>query len=262
MIDPITKEILAMYKLPTDYIEVMLHANNLLSDNKYVRHTYQGGRRWRRKELIAGYFYKALTTAYQEYANSLRNSRKATKMSIKKSAVIDYILSKDPATTNLSVNNVINDVECANTVTNKGLVGMNSARAYSIGTRTYDESMMNVLGMDTAFSGSVGINRQATVDPDIESGRGIVKSIDGDADKLSTAKSLTITEAMTPFGSTHDDPFRTAMTFVQTAKHQVRTIDSDPLLVTNGADEAMPYMSSDRFAFKAKKKGNKMTVNF
>ena len=255
MIDPITKEILAMYKLPTDYIEVMLHANNLLSDNKYVRHTYQGGRRWRRKELIAGYFYKALTTAYQEYANSLRNSRKATKMSIKQSAVIDYILSKDPATTNLSVNNVINDVECANTVTNKGLVGMNSARAYSIGTRTYDESMMNVLGMDTAFSGSVGINRQATIDPGIESGRGIVKSIDGDADKLSTAKSLTITEAMTPFGSTHDDPQRTLMTFLQTSKHMIRCENNDPALVTTGADEALPYLCSDIFAFKAKDDG-------
>jgi hypothetical protein len=45
------------------------------------------------------------------------------------------------------------------------------------------------------------------------------------------------------------------MTFIQTSKHQVRTLKSDPLLVTNGADEAMPYLSTDRFAFKAKKKG-------
>jgi hypothetical protein len=260
MIDPITKEILAMYKLPTDYIEVMLHANNLLSDNKFVRHTYQGGRRWRRKELIAGYFYKALTTSYQEYANSIRHNRKSVKMSMKQSAVIDYILSKDPATTNLSINNVINDVECANTVTNKGLVGMNSARAYSIGTRTYDESMLNVLGMDTAFSGSVGINRQATVDPGIESGRGLVKSIDGDSEKLSTAKSLTITEAMTPFGSTHDDPQRTLMTFLQTSKHMIRCENNDPALVTTGADEALPYLCSDIFAFKAKADGTVVEI--
>jgi hypothetical protein len=45
------------------------------------------------------------------------------------------------------------------------------------------------------------------------------------------------------------------MTFIQTAKHEVRTEDSDPLLVTNGADEAMPWLTSDRFAFKAKKDG-------
>ena len=72
--------------------------------------------------------------------------------------------------------------------------------------------MLNVLGMDTAFSGNVGINRQATIDSNIESGRGLVKTIDGDTDKLSVAKTLTITEAMTPLGSTHDDPQRTLMT--------------------------------------------------
>ena len=133
-------------------------------------------------------------------------------MSIKQSAVIDLIVTVDPSTSDYSANNVINDVECANTVTNKGLVCMNQARAYSVGTLIYDESMLNVLGMDTAFSGNVGINRQATIDSNIESGRGLVKTIDGDTDKLSVAKTLTITEVLTPLGSTHDDPQRTLMT--------------------------------------------------
>ena len=45
-----------------------------------------------------------------------------------------------------------------------------------------------------------------------------------------------------------DDPFRSAMTFIQTSKHSMRTTKSMPLLVTNGADQAMPYMASDTFA--------------
>lgn len=255
MIDPITKEILEKFKLPTDYIGVLLHANTLLADNKYVRHTDQAGRRWRRKELIAGYFYKALTTSYQEYANSNRHSRKNSKMTIKQSAVIDLIVSKDPSTSDLSINNVINDVECANTVTNKGLAGMNAARAYTVNTRGYDESMLNLLGMDTGFSGNVGINRQATIDANIEGGRGFVKSIEGDTDKISTVKALTITEALTPLGCTHDDPSRTLMTYVQTSKHMIRCDNNDPTLITTGADEAMPYLVSDMFAYKAKKDG-------
>ena len=255
MLDPISKEILALYKLPTDYVSVMLHANNLLSDNKYVRHTDQSGRRWRRKELIAGYFYKALTTSYQEYANSLRRNRKSVKLTMKQSAVVDLIISVDPGTTNYSANNVINDVECINTVTNKGLVGMNQARAYSINTRTYDESMLNVIGMDTAFSGNVGINRQATIDANIESERGLIKTIDGDASKLSVAKTLTITEGLTPLGSTHDDPQRTLMTYAQTSKHLVRCLNNDPMLVTTGADEALPYLTSNIFAYKAAQDG-------
>ena len=255
MLDPISKEILALYKLPTDYVSVVLHANNLLSDNKYVRHTDQAGRRWRRKELIAGYFYKALTNSYLEYANSLRRNRKSVKISMKQSAIIDLIISVDPGTTNYSTNNVINDVECTNTVTNKGLVGMNQARAYSVNTRTYDESMLNVLGMDTPFSGNVGINRQATIDANIESERGLVKTIDGDASKLSVAKTLTITEGLTPLGSTHDDPQRTLMTYAQTSKHLVRCLNNDPMLVTTGADEALPYLTSNIFSYKAAQDG-------
>ena len=66
---------------------------------------------------------------------------------------------------------------------------------------------------------------------------------------------MTITEAMTPLGSTHDDPQRTLMTYVQTSKHTMRCENNDPMLLTTGADEALPYMTSDIFAFKAKGAG-------
>ena len=255
MIDPITKEILERFKLPSDYVGILIHASNMLADNKYVRHIDQGGRRWRRKELIAGYFYKALTTSYQDYANQNRHTRKRTKMTIKQSAVIDLIVSKDPATSDLSINNALNDVECSNSVTNKGLVGMNVARGYTIATRGYDDSMLNLLGMDTGFSGNVGINRQATVNANIEGGRGFVKTIDGNTDKLSSAASFTMTEAVTPLGTTHDDPPRSLMTYVQTSKHMIRCDHNDPTLLTTGADEALPYLTSDIFAYKAKEDG-------
>ena len=254
MLDPITKEILEMYKLPTDYVSVMIHANNLIADNKFVKHTDQSGRRWRRKELIAGYFYRALSGAYQMYANSVRHNRKGSKMEMRQDAVIKAILENNPSIADLSVNNIINDVECANTVTNKGLVGMNSERAYTIDTRGYDESMLNVLGMDTGFSGNVGINRQATIDANVTGGRGLVKTTTNPED-VSVTKTLTLTEGLIPFGSTHDDPSRTLMSYVQTSKHTIRCDTNDPMLITNGTDEAMPYFVSDIFAYKAKKDG-------
>ena len=256
MLDPITKEILSIYKLPTDYVSVLLYANKLLADNKFIKHVDMSVRRFRRKELIAGYFYRVLSSAYEVYANSIRHSRRSVKMSIKRSALIDMILSKDPSTNDLSINNAINDIECANTITNKGLVGMNLDRSYSLDKRGYDQSMTNVLGMSTGFSANVGVNRQATVNANIQGARGFVKTnTDASNTKLDTVNSLTITEALTPFGTTHDDPTRTLMTFVQTSKHMVRTDVGDPLLVTNGSDEAMPYLVSNIFAFKAKKDG-------
>lgn len=255
MIDPITEEVLQHYSLPTDYVSVLLHANLLLSDNKYIKHTDTSSRRLRKQELIAVNVYRALfNDAYVTYANLLRRNSNSVMYSVKQSAVIDKFMA-DPTFSDLSVINCLNDIEAKNAITFKGVSGMNSDRAYSLDKRTYDDSMLNLLAMSTGFSGNVGITRQATVDMNIDGKRGYVKSIDSDTDKLSSTKTLSVTEALNPFGTTRDDPFRTAMTFIQTAKHAVRTKESDPLLVTNGSDEALPYMTSDIFAFKAKQDG-------
>ena len=112
--------------------------------------------------------------------------------------------------------------------------------------------MINVLGMSTGFAGNVGITRQATINSNVTAD-GYVK--DSKNKEMNDANTLTATESMIPFGSTRDDPMRTAMSFIQTSKHMVRTEDSDPLLVTSGADEVMPYLTTDRFAFKAKNDG-------
>lgn len=262
MIDPMTKETLEFYHLPTDYIDILIYANNLLADNKFIKHTDTSSRRLRRYQLIAAYTYKALADAYYNYAIQLKHTESAATFMIKQSAVIDRFLT-DTISSDDSVINALRDLETTNEVTTKGPSGMNADRAYSLDKRTYDESMLNVIGMSTGFASNVGITRQATLNANITP-EGYVKSIHGDTSKMNTSNTLTATEAITPFGSTHDDPMRTAMTFIQTSKHQVRTVESDPLLVTNGSDEALPYMSSDRFAYKAKKKGKvlELTDNY
>lgn len=253
-IDPITKEMLEFYKLPTDYITVLLYTNILLSDNKFIRHTDTSSRRIRREELIAAYTYKVLAEAYRTYANEIKHGGSRNGFSVKQSAVVDKFLL-DTTSSDSSVINMLNDVESTNSITTKGLSGMNSERAYSLDKRTYDESMLNVLAMSTGFSANVGITRQATMNMNIESNRGFVKSIDGDTKKMNTANTLSATEALIPMSTTHDDPIRVAMSFIQTSKHTVRTTESDPLLVTNGADEALPFIASDLFAHKAKYDG-------
>ena len=174
--------------------------------------------------------------------------------SMKQSAVIDKFLAS-PISSDDSVLNALQAVETTNAITFKGKAGLNDSRSYSLDKRTYDDSMINVLGMSTGFSANVGITRQTTMDMNVQGARGYVKTIDGDTSKMNTAKTLTATEALTPFGSTRDDAQRTAMTFIQTAKHAMRTDQSDPLLVTSGADEALAYMTTDKFAYKAKKDG-------
>ena len=240
--------------MPTDYVSVLLYANALLADNKFIKHTDTSSRRLRRYELIAAYTYKVLSDAYAEYSNQAKHSMKSPEFHIKQSAVIDRFLT-DTISSDDSCINALRDLETTNAITTKGPSGMNSDRAYSLDKRTYDSSMLNVCGMSTGFSANVGITRQATLNANISGERGYVKSINGDTTKMNSADTLSATEAVTPFGTTRDDPTRTAMTFIQTSKHMVRTVESDPLLVTSGADEAMAYLTTDKFAFKAKKDG-------
>lgn len=252
MIDPITEEVLEYYKLPTDYIEILAYANYLLSDNKYYKHTDMSARRYRSNEIIAGYTYQAIADSYGDYRTNMKKNRKAA-MTMKQSTVIDRFLT-DPTASDFSTLNPILELEAINSVTYKGLVGMNADRAYSLDKRTFDDSMVNVLGLSTGFAGNVGITRQATMDMNITGKRGYIK-ITEDTDKMNITKTFTATEALTPFGSRRDDPFRTAMTFIQTAKHGMRVKRAMPSLISNGADQALPYMITNKFAFKAKNDG-------
>lgn len=255
MLDPITLEVLDHYKMPKDYVSLLVYANALLSDNSYIAHGDSSSRRIRRNELIAVKVYKALfNDAYATFATGIRHSRLNTVYTVKQSAVIDKFMT-DTISSDLSVSNCLNDIETANSVSTKGESGMNSVRSYTLNKRIYDSSMLNLLGMSTGFAGTVGVTRQATINMNIDTTRGYIKSIDGDTSKMNTANTLTITEALSPMGSTHDDPMRVAMTFVQTSKHQVRTAKSDPLLVTSGADSVLPYLTTDIFCKKSEKAG-------
>jgi len=255
-IDPITAEVCRDCRIPSNYFDMLMYANNLLADNKYNRHTDISGNRYRTSEIIAGYFYKAITKAYADYKSQVKHGRKVG-ISMKRSAVIDGIMS-DPMSSDLSILNPLLEIEANNSVSFKGLSGMNSDRSYSLDKRTYDDSMINKLAMSTGFAANVGINRQTTIDMDVAGIRGYIKQTN--PDDMSVSKTLSMSEAVTPFGTSHDDPFRSAMTFIQTSKHSMRTAKSMPLLITNGADEAMPYISSDTFAFKAKENGEVLEV--
>lgn len=255
--DPITVDICKIYDLPTDYIEALAYANLLLSDNKYNKHVDISGNRYRTNEQIAALFYESICEAYEQYKLQIKNGRSKPTMSMKQSAVIDKLMLQ-PTFSDLSVFSPLLEYEAANTVSFKGKSGMNSDRSYGLDKRIFDKSMVNVLALSTGFAANVGINRQTTIDKNISGKRGLIKQ--STTDDMNTTKALCMAEALTPFGTTHDDPFRTAMTFVQSSKHSMRTKKQSPLLITNGADEALPYLCSDMFAFKAKSKGKVIEI--
>lgn len=257
---PITYDTLKYYQLPTDYIEILLYANRLLADNKYVKHTQiTNNRRIRRNEQIPAMLYSVMGRAYAQYCTSMKHGRKVP-MSVKQSALISEVL-ENSTTSDMSIINALNEYEGHNAVTPKGPSGMNSDRSYTLDKRSYDDSMFNIMGLSTGFAGTVGITRQMTIDANISTQRGYIINKEENPDTLSATKSLCMTEALTPFGTDHDDPFRSAMTFIQTNKHGMRCARSNPGLITNGADEALPYMISNIFAHKSSKDGTVVDIN-
>ena len=251
-IDPKTKTICDMYKLPNTYFDLLMYSNLLLCDNSFNRHVDLTGNRFRSNELIASYAYNCIATAYSTYANAFKRKQTST-MTMKRSAIIDAILL-DPTCSDLSKETPLLEKETASAISFKGLSGMNSDRSYGLDKRTYDETMVNKLAMSTGFAENVGITRQATIDMDVTDSMGTLGKT-ADPDEMNLTKTFCITEAMNPFSATRDDPFRLAMTFVQSSKHTMRTSISHPLLVTNGADEALPYITSDTYSWKSKGKG-------
>lgn len=255
MFDPITKEICRTYNLPDNYITALGYASALLADTNYNKHTDISGNRFRTNEIIAAYFQKVISKAYGEYKTMSKRSKKDAVISCKQSALIDALLT-DPTCSDLSILNPQLEAEEQNTMSFKGLSGMNSDRSYSLDKRTYDDSMFGIIGTSTGFSGNVGITRQATINASIKGVRGVIST--PKKDKINTLNTLTVHEAMNPWCTTRDDPIRVAMGFVQSTKHPMRIKKAMPNLVTTGMDEAIPYITSDFFSYKFR--GNKGKV--
>lgn len=251
MFDPVTVEICRDYDLPDNYHEALVYASNLLVDNKHTIHKDLSTNRYRTNEVVAAQFYRILSDSYKDYALQNKHGRKAT-MSMNKSAVIDLILSQN-TTSDLSVFQPLLEIEAKNTISTKGVTGMNSERAYKIDKRGYDDSMVNIIAQATGFASTVGVNRQTTINPNIEGGRGYFKQ--SGVEDMNVVNTLCMTEALSPYVVSSDDPFRNDMTFVQTSKHSTPIEYGTPLLVTTGADAALPYLTSDMFAHKSKKAG-------
>jgi hypothetical protein len=252
MIDPITKNVLEDYDLPTDYSEVMIYANNLLADTSKIDHTDMRGRRIRSNEIVADLTYKAISEAYGDYKRNMARGQKDAKFSIDQKAVVKKVLEQR-IVSDASVLNAALEAETLSAVSYKGPSGLNLERAYGLDKRAFDPTMQNIIAMSTINSANVGINRQLTIDAAIDGKRGYLKMM-GDTKELSTAKSFTFSEAMTPFGPNRDDPSRTAMAYTQ-SKHGMRVKNASPLLVSNGSDQALPYFISNTFAYKTKQDG-------
>lgn len=210
LLDDKAKEILDDFGYPTDLVSLMVVAAGMLTDTNYLIENNLNNMRIRSNEVIADLVYKNVTSAYNAY-RSTSYKKKPSKISIKKSQIIDDLLDSD---TNMieefSTLNPVLELEKQRSVTFKGIRGIQLDRAMTLPRRAYDKSMMGTVGMVTSPDANVGVVRSLTLEPQIKSTYGYIDTSKS-LDELNSANLFTVSELLNPLGVMHDDPDRTAI---------------------------------------------------
>jgi hypothetical protein len=251
-LDPITKDILKGMDLPTEFTPLLLHANTLLESTSYRKANDLSNYRIRGNEQINSYLYKIFADSYRTYRKARSEGAKKVKVSVPRDALIKAILNS-PNVEEYSVLNPISEAENSGRATYKGLSGQNLEESYGLEIRSYDETMLGVLGLNTPDSSSVGVVRQLTYNPKLLNDRGFLPT-NNDKTKLDPTELLTPAELLSPFTSTHADPPRIGMQTTQ-SKHIIPTKIQNKPLFGSGIEKTLPYILGSDFVFKAKDDG-------
>ena len=256
MLDPITLEVLEDINLPTDLITLGIYANSLLADDSYTMENSQILSRIRSTEIIPALLYISLSAEYLTFKNSAGKK----KISLPRDCVIKQLLALQTVE-DYSVLNPVVELEKDRAITAKGLRGINVQRAYSEEKRSYDDTMLGVISIDTSPDANVGISRFLTMEPKITSIRGYVDVTDPkDYDTLKDVNLFSPAELLYPLGNTRDDPVRVAMACKQ-SKHVIPVKNAIPALISNGSDEALRFSLSTDFVVNAEEDGEVVDYN-
>lgn len=240
----IEREILLNMGLPTDLVQLMVYVNGLLGDNQAISELNLSEYRVRNAEVISAILYDAIAKAYVPYKNS--NGKK--KLSIPRDIVIKRLLALQTVEDTSTLNPFL-EMETTHGVSTKGWRGVNLEDSYTVPKRSYDNSMIGVVGTSSSPDAQVGVNRTLTMEPNIESCRGYIKTTD-DLNQLKDVNLFSPAEMLIPLGVTRDDPIRTGHS-VKQSRATIPIKDASPVLISNGSDELCKYYLSSDFVVTA-----------
>lgn len=251
-VDPMTKDVCLHYNIPDDLCGMLIYASNLLADNGFTAETNSSLYRVRSSEIIPAILHYTLAFAISTYNNSLGSKSRGAKLIYNPNEVFDQ-LRKVPTVETKSALNPFIEMHQRETVSRKGFRGVNTDRAYSVDKRSYNESMIGKIAISTPNSSNVGMLRQMTADPKLESVRGYTSTAGMDTD-FNDLQLASFSELMTPGTVTRDDAIRNAIATSQTG-HIVSTEGAQPVLISNGIDEIAAAYVTDEFAVMAENDG-------
>jgi hypothetical protein len=259
-VDAMTKDVCHHYNIPDDICSMLVYSSNLLADNGHGAETQSSLYRIRSSEIIPAIVHYKLAYAISEYNNKLGSKARGTaKFVINPNEVINELMSNVPNVAPLSALNPFVELHVRENISRKGFRGVNDERTFTIDKRSFDETMIGKMAISSPNNKGIGVTRQLTADPKIESVRGYTstKGVDSDFNDLQLAS---FSELMTPGTVSRDDAIRTAIATSQTG-HIVQTADAQPALISNGVDEIVPAYLTDEFSVMAKQDGTVIDMN-
>ena len=255
--DAITADVCDHYHLPNNISDLLIYAANMLADNNFKSENAAGLYRVRSSEIIPAMIHYYLAVAISNYNNAVGSKTRDNKLQFNPNCIINELRGTETVTTSSALNPMI-ELHEDEVISKKGFGGVNVDRAYTEAKRSFEESMIGKMAISTPNSGNVGINRQLTVDPKIESLRGYTTDAGMDSD-FNDLQLASFSELLTPGTVSRDDAIRTAIATSQTG-HLLPVDEAEPVLVSNGMDEIAASYMSDQFAVMARDKGKVIDI--
>lgn len=251
-VDAMTYDVCSHYNLPTDIVGLLIYSSNMLADNNYILENTASLYRVRSSEVIPAIIHSEIAFAISKYNNATGSKSRDHMLKFNPNSVMITLETLGTTETANSLNPAI-ELHQREVISQKGWHGVNVERAYTKEKRTYHSSMIGKLAMSSPNSANVGINKQLSIDPKIESVRGYTSTEGPDAD-YNDFQLCSYSELLTPNTISHDDAIRNAIATSQTG-HIVQTEAAEPVLISNGADEIVSAAVSDEFAVIAEEDG-------
>jgi len=244
-LDSITIDVLKSINEPTDFLKLLLRANELLKDFSHPDPNDPKYSRIRGLDRIPGLMYKALTESIRqkEFSNS-------QKIELDPYKVWTY-LTTDNSVKITEDNNPITNLKEKEVVTFTGLDGLNKTATPAI-LRRYHKNDMGLISEATVDSGDVALNIYLTPFAKFKNIRGLIK--DHTSEFEDNPAKIFSTSVMIAPGSDQDDPKRINFVSIQNG-HTIASKGYHQSLLRTEYEYVIPYRVGSLYANHAEKNG-------
>lgn len=256
--DAITADVCNHYNMPNTLPALLIYTANMLCDNSYRNEFDSSLYRVRASEIIPAMIHYHLAVEMSKYNNRQGSRSRKTKFQFNPNCIMQELTNLETCNQISALNPMI-ELHSREQISTKGFKGVNNARSYSEARRSYNDSMIGKMAMSSPNSGNVGMQRQMTADPKIESVRGYTSVDDVNSGKFSDLQLASFSELCTPGTVSRDDAIRVAIGCSQTG-HIVGVQSGEPVMINNGFDEICASYLTDEFVVMAQDDGKVLEI--